>query len=227
MARRRPLSLASAPVTDPTTASVDHLFDTAADLRRLVDLFCDRELPADLLDAIGTAARGLAARAEQAPHWDRQEVLAAGLLAPDSEEGRRTGFPYRAIAGRANPTATPTTLHFGDGVVTTEVTLTPMHGGAPGRGHGGVLAGVLDEFAGAAPSLVDTMAATASLTVNYRAPIPLGEPLQLRAWVHDHDGRKIFVRGDVHRGDDLIADMEALFIDIDYAAIDTSGDARH
>jgi len=214
-------------MSEPTQESIDRLFAAAAALRELVNLFTDRELDDDLLDEIATAAEGLSAKAEAAPHWDRQAVLEVGLIAPESEEGRRTGFPYRAIGGRANPTAKPLELHFGEDAVTAEVTLDPMHSGAPGRGHGGVLAGILDEFTGAAPRLIGTMGATARLTINYRAPIPLGEPLQLRAWVHEQEGRKIFVRGEARRGEDLIADCEALFIVIDYAAIDTSGAARH
>lgn len=216
-----------APMSPPTSASVDRLFAAAASLRELVNLFTDRDLDDDLLDEIADTAAALSAKVDRAPHWDRQAVLAASLVDPDSEEGRRTGFPYRAIAGAANPAATPMVLHFEEDAVTSEVTLRPMHSGAPGRGHGGVLAGILDEFAGAAPRLVGVMAATARLTVNYRGPIPLGEPLRLRAWVHERDGRKIFVRGDARRGDDLVADMEALFIVIDYGAIDTSGAARH
>jgi acyl-CoA thioesterase FadM len=86
---------------------------------------------------------------------------------------------------------------------------------------------VFDEFAGTAPRLVGATAVTARLTIDYRAPIPIGEPLQLRAWVHEQEGRKIFVRGDARRGEDLIAEVEGLFIIIDYAAIDTSGAARH
>lgn len=210
-----------------TNGSIDRLFEAAAALRELVNVFTDRALDDDLLAEITATARALTAKVQEAPHWDRQAVLAAGLVAPDSEEGRRTGFPYRAVAGRANPAAIPLTLEFGEDVVTTEITLEPMHGGAPGRGHGGVLAGVFDEFTGAAPRLIGTMGATARLSVNYRAPIPLGEPLQLRAWIHEQQGRKVFVRGDAHRGDVLIADAEALFVTIDYAAIDTSGEARH
>lgn len=216
-------------MNEPTRSpgSVDLLFDAAAALRELVNVFTDRALDDELLDEVTRTARRLSAKLAGAPHWDRDAVLAAGLVAPDSAEGRRTGFPYRAIAGRANPSAIPLSLEFGEDVVTTEVILDPMHSGAPGRGHGGVLAGIFDEFTGAAPRLIGTMGATASLTVNFRAPIPLGEPLQLRAWVHEQQGRKVFVRGDARRGDVLIADAEALFITIDYGAIDTSGAARH
>lgn len=216
-------------VNQPPSVPVDQLFAAAAALRELVNLFTDRELDDDLLAEITETARRLSTEIEKAPPWDRQEALEFGLRAPDTDEGRRTGFPHRAIAGAANPSANPMTLtlDFGEGVVSTEITLQPMHVGAPGRGHGGVLAGIFDEFAGAAPRLVGAMGATARLCVNYRAPIPIGEPLQLRAWVDEHDGRKIHVRGDARRGDDLIADIEALYIVIDYTAIDTSGAARH
>lgn len=205
----------------------DQLSEAAAALRDLLNVFTDRHLDGETLREVTDVAREMSARLADAPRWDRRAVLEAGLKAPDSDEARRTGFPYRAIAGPANPTALPMTLDFGDDVVTTEIALSHMHGGAPGRGHGGVLAGIFDEFAGAALNLVPTMGATARLTVHYRSPIPIGEPLTLRAWVHRHDGRKIVVRGDARRDDRVVADVEALFITIDYTAIDTSGAARH
>ncbi len=205
----------------------DRLFTAAAALRGLVNLFTDRELDEGLLDEITEVAERLSAKVEQAPCWDRQAVLDADLDRVDSEDGRVTGFAHRAVAGRANPGAMPFEFRIEDGVATTEITLQPMHGGAPGRGHGGVLAAIFDEFAGVVPPTVGAMAATARLTVNYRSPIPIGEPMQLRAWVHEHGGRKIFVHGDARLGDDLIADMEALYVAIDYTTIDTSGAARH
>jgi acyl-coenzyme A thioesterase PaaI-like protein len=213
----------------PPSAPLDRLFATSEALRELLNLFCDRELDDELLAEVAEVARALSAKISTAPPWDRQAELEAGLKAPDTHEGRRTGFPHRAIAGAANPCAHPMILDldFDEGVVTTEVILQPMHGGAPGRGHGGVLAGIFDEFAGAAPRLAGTMGATARLCINYRAPIPVGEPLALRAWVERHENRKVFVAGDARRGDQVIADIEALFVVIDYGAIDTSGAARH
>lgn len=207
--------------------SVERLFTAAASLRELVNLFTDRELDDALLDELTTVAQGLSAKISEYGQWDRQAVLEAGLANLDSAEGRRTGFPYRAIAGPANPGAIPMDRNFEESSVSSEVTLQHMHGGAPGRAHGGVLAGIFDELAGAAPRLVGAMSATAQLTINYRAPIPIGEPLKLRVWIHDRDGRKIFVRGDARRDGDVIADIEALFIAIDYNGIDTSGQARH
>lgn len=209
------------------STSDDRLFAAAAALRELVNVFTDREIDDELLDEITETATKLAAAVGTAPPWDRQAALERGLSAPRSLEGRRTQFPHRALYGPANPTAIPTEFKFGDAEVTAQITLEAVHGGAPGRGHGGVLSGLLDEIMGAVPSSVGAMGATARLTVNYRAPIPLGEPLRFRAWLHERDGRKIIVHADVRRGDDLIADADALFIAINYAEIDTSGAARH
>jgi acyl-coenzyme A thioesterase PaaI-like protein len=221
--------VSAASVSPPPHSPNDRLFAAASSLRDLVNVFNDRHLDDDLLDAVTSAAEQLTAQIGEAEPWDRQAALEAGLQASETVEGRRTGFPHRAIAGPANPAANPMPLSYDydEGIVTTEITLHPMHVGAPGRGHGGVLAGVFDELAGAAPRLVGTMGVTAQLCINYRNPIPLGDPLTLRAWVDRHEGRKVFVKGDAHRDHDLIADIEALFIVIDYAAIDTSGGARH
>lgn len=215
--------------SSPTGAPEDRLFATAATLRELVNLFCDRELDDDLLDEIAAAARQLSEQVAAAPQWDRQVALVEGLRAPDTGEGRRSGFPHRAVGGDANPGAHPMAMEFDfdAGLLSTEVTFQPMHGGAPGRVHGGVLAGVFDEFAGATLRLAGTRGATARLCINYRAPIPMGVPLRFTGWVDHREDRKIVVRGDARRGEDLIADFEGLFVVIDYAAIDTSGDARH
>jgi acyl-coenzyme A thioesterase PaaI-like protein len=213
---------------EPSGTSPDPLFDAAAALRHLVDLFCDREISPELLGRITATAEELSAEVAEEPQWDRQALLEESIRDPYRRDGRRGGFYYRGVAGPANPAAMPLELRVVDGVLITEVTLGPMHSGAPGRGHGGVLAGIFDEFAGSAPRfLTDSMAATGRLTIHYRAPIPLGVPLQLRAWVNDHEGRKIHVRGDARRDDDVIAEVEWLFIQIDYAVIDTSGAARH
>ncbi len=205
----------------------DKLFATAASVRRLVNLFTDREVDDPLLDEIAAAADQLSAKIETAPQWDRRAMLEASLAGLNMDDGRRKGFPFRAISGPANPSATPMHLHFTEDMVTTEITFEPMNGGAPGRGHGGVMAGFFDDFAGAVPRLLGLMAATARLTVRYRSPIPIGEPVELRAWVDSHSGRKINVKGDARRGDEVIAELEALYIAIDYTAIDTSGEARH
>jgi acyl-coenzyme A thioesterase PaaI-like protein len=85
--------------------------------------------------------------------------------------------------------------------------------GAPGRLHGGVMMAFIDEALGLVSCLHvagDTM--TASLTVDLRAPAGVGATLTQRAWVERNEGRKWFVRSEVHEGDRLLAEARGLWI---------------
>ncbi|MCS6844778.1 MAG: PaaI family thioesterase [Caldilineales bacterium] len=70
----------------------------------------------------------------------------------------------------------------GDGTVLARFTGQTIHQGYPGRFHGGVIAGILDETMGRAIRLEhgdDVWGVTAELTVRYRQPVPIG--VELRA----------------------------------------------
>ena len=57
-------------------------------------------------------------------------------------------------------------------------------------------------------------APTASLTVNFRRPMLVGEQYRIEAWVEEIRGRKNMLRGEVRdvTSDELIAEATALFI---------------
>ncbi len=55
---------------------------------------------------------------------------------------------------------------------------------------------------------------TGRLTVNYRAPVPLGVDLSVRARLRNRSGRKLFMVAEMTHGDDVICDAEGLFIAI-------------
>jgi acyl-coenzyme A thioesterase PaaI-like protein len=84
--------------------------------------------------------------------------------------------------------------------------------GAPGRLHGGITMAFIDEALGVVCMPTETM--TASLTVDLRAPVFVGAELSLRAWVERREGRKFFVRAEVHEGDRLTAEAHGLWIEI-------------
>jgi len=79
--------------------------------------------------------------------------------------------------------------------------------GHPGIVHGGLLATILDEglarccFA----ALPNKVGVTARLLINYRAPVPAGSYVVLRAKTTDVDGRKAWVEG---RIESLVAEGE-------------------
>lgn len=65
--------------------------------------------------------------------------------------------------------------------------------GAPGILHGGAIAAVLDEAMGAAAYEAGFPGYTVTMTYNYRSHIPLGQPIELAAWVDRVENeRKIY-----------------------------------
>ena len=69
----------------------------------------------------------------------------------------------------------------GEGRVVTETEIPEHYQGFPGVVHGGILAAMLDEVAGRAAMVNDPnrFFMTAKMTVRYREPVPISEPLKL------------------------------------------------
>lgn len=97
--------------------------------------------------------------------------------------------------------------------------------GAPGHAHGGAIAAALDDLFGGLAMLHGELPVTASLTIDYRAPVLLGRDLDLVARLDDRDGRKLHVSGTVHDGDVLVAEGRALMIAVDRSHWERSGHA--
>jgi acyl-coenzyme A thioesterase PaaI-like protein len=83
------------------------------------------------------------------------------------------------------------------------------HEGAPGFLHGGAAAAVLDEVMGAVGHVLDEdQSATATLSLRYRRPVPMGQPLTVEAWREGTDGgsrRRHRVHGRVLLADGSVA----------------------
>jgi uncharacterized protein (TIGR00369 family) len=66
------------------------------------------------------------------------------------------------------------------------------HQGYPGRLHGGIAASVLDEVIGRAVNLSnlgEVWGVTVDLSLKYRKPLPIGEPLRARGRITKDGGR--------------------------------------
>jgi acyl-coenzyme A thioesterase PaaI-like protein len=99
------------------------------------------------------------------------------------------------------------------------------HEGAPGFAQGGVVSAAIDDAMGAVLVLLKRPAVTASLTVDFRAPVLLGRELAMRAWCDEVDGRKLHMRGEVREGDVVVADARALFLVVELSHFLQSGQA--
>jgi acyl-coenzyme A thioesterase PaaI-like protein len=115
--------------------------------------------------------------------------------------------------GRRNPIGLKLTFYEDGERVWAPWTPLREHQGYEGIVHGGLITTVLDEVMGWAIYVRRLWAVTGSMTVRFRRPVPIGEPLTARAWVASVSGRKVDVRAELSRDSDglLLADATALF----------------
>ena len=177
-------------------------------LRELVDAAVRTEVPAAELAAVAEVTRELTARL-RATGRGLQEVAAVD----DPDTGERW---YSPVYGPGNPVApalvasdTP------DGRATGRVTVGKPHEGPPGLVHGGVVATLLDHVLARAVRAAGRGGLTATLTVRYRRPVPLGVPLLLTAEVGETSGRRTTATARLAAEDDpdtVLAEADGLFV---------------
>lgn len=93
------------------------------------------------------------------------------------------------------------------------VTFGPFFLGGGGAAHGGTILTVFDEVLGMQASAGGRGAArTAYMRTDFRAVVPIGDPIVVRTRLEREDGRKRYVRGELWAGETLCAETEALFI---------------
>jgi len=181
----------------------------------------------DLLDAVvrtdtddatrSAAADALRAVTERLRQATRDPVIVL-LRHPDGRFDNAT----QAGSGRLNPRAFPIvfdhpppgpTITVGPGPeVTGRCRLDASAGGPPERAHGGVVATILDEACGAGMVAAGRTGMTATLTVDYLGPVPLGVPLAIRSRAEEVDGRKTWVTAEIAVDGEVRARGRALFV---------------
>lgn len=122
---------------------------------------------------------------------------------------------HSPLLGRANPLAPPIEVHLEEDRILGSATFGSAYEGPPGCVHGGYIAAAFDEVLGTAQSMSGAPGMTGRLTVHYRSPTPLHQPLRFEGWLESVSGRKILTKGRLLHGDTLCAEAEGLFISID------------
>jgi len=110
------------------------------------------------------------------------------------------------VCGSDNPHSIGLTWYTDDnGTILSEFTLNEAQQGPPGYAHGGASAAILDEAMGAAVWRAGFNVAVVNLELNYRRPVPLGQPLKLEARLSGQEGRKVFAAGEILLQDGTVA----------------------
>jgi acyl-coenzyme A thioesterase PaaI-like protein len=167
----------------------------------------------------GYAESALAQTEEEPGPWPDDAQASPGDArseAQPSEVYREGGghFDFSPLIGRSNPLAPPIDMRSEGGRVVGEVVFGTAYEGPPGCVHGGYVAAAFDEVLGYVQSLTGNPGMTGTLTVVYRSPTPLHEPLRFDARVERTEGRKIFTTCTLHAGARLCAEATGIFVSI-------------
>jgi acyl-coenzyme A thioesterase PaaI-like protein len=192
--------------------------DAADAMRRLGHAIVGHEVDEESFAHLTGTVEQLLAQVEATPLRQRRTLdMNRDLFVVPPPQGRARGghFTDCIVTGPANPMGMAAqVLRDGDDAVL-QSTLGNAFEGAPGRAHGGVVAALFDEVMGFVLSITCIPAFTGRLTVSYRAPVPLGVPLEFRARLTGREGRKLLMAGEARQGDAILAEAEALFVAVD------------
>jgi len=105
-----------------------------------------------------------------------------------------------------------------EGEVTVETSVPPHFQGYPGVVHGGIVASLVDEALGRVhmgPAENPRFMYTARLTVQYRQPVPTGQPIKIVARAVQSKRRSATSTAQVYGpGGELLAEAEAVLVNV-------------
>ncbi len=78
--------------------------------------------------------------------------------------------------------------------------------------HGGIAATLVDEVMVWASFFQGLPVVTGTLTVKYRRPVPVGEPLEIRGWVLEASGRRVRARAEIRHQGRVLVSAESLML---------------
>jgi acyl-coenzyme A thioesterase PaaI-like protein len=195
----------------------------AAALRDLNHAFAAHDPDDDVLVSLTGDAGRLTQQIAGAARRDRMALMRR--RAEGSIMGG-LGFEDRAVGGHANPTSVDVGVRYEGDEVVADVVLRRAFEGAPGRAHGGIVAAAFDDVTGFVIGKLQEPAFTGELTVRYLAPVPVDEPLEIRARLDGSERRKLFISADATHRDDVVAMCRAIYIKVDPSRFAGAPDPR-
>lgn len=212
-------------------SQIDERIRAAAALRDLIHAFVAHDRDTDGLRELEEMAGRHADAMRDGVRRDRLALMrAAREAAPPGTTfvagGPGSGFEDRAVGGRANPTSVDLDVTFEGDEVVAEVVLHRAFEGAPGRAHGGIVSAVFDDVTGFVIGNLGEPAFTGELTVRFVAPVPVEEPLVIRARLEGRERRKLFITAEASVGDAVVATCKAIYITVDPSIFAGAPDPR-
>ena len=139
-------------------------------------------------------------------------------------------YPLCYACGDQQPNGLHLKVSAAEGVaVTAQFEVGPLHQGAPGLIHGGLLTLAFDEVIGALHVLTLTPAVTGRLETDFLRPVPVGRTVHIAARCVGVQGRKFYHRAEGRLdGPDgeLVARAAALFVKVELSHFTKHGRAE-
>ena len=199
---------------------VDARVRAAEALRRLGHAVVGHNADPDLLDRVAAAANATAEMVENGEPRSRpiDSIKRRLWEAPPVNGGPMSHFEECVVSGAANPMGIAINVRREGDEAAADFNLGAAFEGAPSRAHGGIVAAIFDDVMGYVLVLHRVPAFTGRLTVNYRAPVPMGVNMTVRARMAHCSGRKLSMVAEMTLAADpahpVICDAEGLFIAI-------------
>ena len=179
----------------------DERRELGAALRRLLDVVVRTAAEPAELRAAATAVEQLTARLA-GPVTRVDLSVAAGSYQEQMS----------LVGGRSHPIAPQLAMTLTEDGAEGVVAVGPLFQGGPGLVHGGIVALLIDHAMGCVAATPQRPAMTASLTVRYRRPTPLGVPLAVSVRLDRIEGRKLHLSGEITADGVLTVEAEAVFL---------------
>jgi acyl-coenzyme A thioesterase PaaI-like protein len=176
--------------------------------RRVIGALVTSDAPAEVLTAAAAELEGVAARLEGhagASRYDGTDGLGPSVASVVLER-----HPF---LGDSNPVAPPVHLEAVDGPARSHATLDARHEGAPGCVHGGWISALFDQIVAVAAARAATQPAlTATLTIRFLAPTPIGTELTLEATATLRGERAVHASATLRARGAVTAEAEAVLV---------------
>jgi acyl-coenzyme A thioesterase PaaI-like protein len=190
-------------------------------IRELGHAFIGHDARPELLEEAATTLAEVTARIDDGAVRLRVSTKSDPTAWPPELPDGRPVVTYddRPFSGRSSPWGLDLEVHrHGDEIVGV-CTLREAHEGAPGRSHGGIVAGLFDDIFGFVLDIVQEAAFTGELKIRYERPTPLHRPIACHGRLARRDGRKLWIEGEIvdveADGQPVVARASGLFITVD------------
>ncbi len=136
------------------------------------------------------------------------------MIVEASHKGKTPVYAHCFVCGKSNEAGLAARFHTDpSGEVWTEFVPEERHQGYPGVCHGGILYALLDETVGRATYRDGVMTVTASMTIRYRRPVPIGSRVRVTGRLMSDRGRVIEAAGEAVLEDgSVVAEATGKFV---------------